>query len=201
MQTHGIANADYALSDELATLERLGLCKPSSVIQNDAKPMTYAHPFPPIIDENTRILFLGSFPSIASFEHSFYYAHPRNAFWSIMEEIFRVTFRDNEDKKCFCIEEGIGLWDVIGLCERSNSSDSNLKNIFPNDFKKLLSDYPNIKIIAFTGKKAFDLFQKYFKDLPIEKVVLPSTSPAHAAMTRKEKAAIYKAFLTRFLTL
>ncbi len=162
---------------------------------------SYKHPFSPIIDENTQILFLGSFPSIASFEHSFYYAHPRNTFWSIMEEIFGVTFYDNENKINFCIEKGIGLWDVIGSCERSNSSDSNLKNIIPNDFKKLLAEYPNIKAIAFTGKKAFDLFQKNFKKLEIETVLLPSTSPAHAAMTRKEKTILYKEFLNRYLTL
>lgn len=162
---------------------------------------SYAHPFPAIIDASTQVLFLGSFPSIASFEKSFYYAHPRNAFWPIIEEIFAVQLETNEAKKEFCVEKGLGLWDVIGSCERSNSSDSNLKNILPNDFKKLLSDYPNIQVIAFTGKKAFDLFQKYNKDLKIEKVVLPSTSPAHAAMTREEKNAIYKAFLTRFLTL
>jgi len=156
------------------------------------------HPFLPIIDEHTRILFLGSFPSIASFEHSFYYAHSRNAFWPILEEIFGVTFRDNEDKKRFCLAQGIGLWDVIGSCERNNSSDSNLKNIVPNDFKKLLTEYPNIRVVAFTGRKAFDLFQKHFKELSIEKVVLPSTSPAHAAMKREEKTAIYKAFLNRF---
>lgn len=162
---------------------------------------SFNHPFPPILDSNTRILFLGSFPSIVSFEQSFYYAHPRNAFWSIMEEIFGVTFRDNEDKKRFCIQMGIGLWDVIGSCERSNSSDSNLKNIVPNDFMKLLTEYPNIKVIAFTGKKAFDLFQKYFKELEIETVLLPSTSPAHAAMTRKEKTILYKEFLNHYLTL
>ncbi|MFZ3052654.1 MAG: DNA-deoxyinosine glycosylase [Sulfuricurvum sp.] len=162
---------------------------------------SFNHPFPPILDSNTRILFLGSFPSIVSFEQSFYYAHPRNAFWSIMEKIFGVTFRDNEDKKHFCIQMGIGLWDVIGSCERSNSSDSNLKNIVPNDFMKLLTEYPNIKVIAFTGKKAFDLFQKYFNELEIETVLLPSTSPAHAAMTRKDKTILYKEFLNHYLTL
>jgi len=161
----------------------------------------YSHPFPPILDHNTRILFLGSFPSIASFEHSFYYAHPRNAFWSIIEEIFHIRLETNEAKKEFCLVQGIGLWDVIASCERSNSSDTNLKNCIPNDFEKLLRDYPNIKTIAFTGKKAFDLFQKYFKDLPIEKVVLPSTSPAHAAMKREEKMIIYKNCLEKFLTL
>ena len=118
-----------------------------------------------------------------------------------MEEIFNVRLTNNEEKKNWCLTQGVGLWDVIESCERDNSSDSNLKNIIPNDFKTLLATYTNIQVIAFTGKKAFDLFQKYFKDLPIDTVLLPSTSPAHAAMTRDEKKAIYKEFLTKFSTL
>ena len=160
----------------------------------------FNHPFPPLLDHNTRILFLGSFPSIASFEHAFYYAHPRNAFWPIMESIFEVKLESNEAKTLFCLEKGIGLWDVIGSCERSNSSDTNLKNCIPNDFAKLLREYPNIQAFAFTGKKSFDLFQKYFKGLEIEKVLLPSTSPAHAAMTFEEKKDIYEKFIKNFLT-
>ncbi|MBV5320840.1 MAG: DNA-deoxyinosine glycosylase [Sulfuricurvum sp.] len=162
---------------------------------------SYNHPFLPILDQNTRILFLGSFPSIASFEQAFYYAHPRNAFWPILEAIFDVHLETNEVKKAFCLEKGIGLWDVIGSCERSNSSDTNLKNCIPNDFKKLLEEYPNIQILAFTGKKSHDLFMKFFKDLRVERVLLPSTSPAHAAMKFEEKKAIYKTFLDSFLTL
>lgn len=161
---------------------------------------TYNHPFPPIINNNTQILFLGSFPSIASFEQSFYYAHPRNAFWPILEEIFNVRLETNEAKKTFCLEKGIGLWDVIGSCERSNSSDTNLKNCIPNDFEKLLRDYPNIRALGFTGKKSYDLFRKHYKDLEVERVLLPSTSPAHAAMKREEKAQSYKDFLDKFLT-
>jgi len=162
--------------------------------------MTYDHPFPPILDQNTRILFLGSFPSIASFEQAFYYAHPRNAFWPILEAVFDLRLETNEAKKAFCLEKGIGLWDVIGSCERSNSSDTNLKNCIPNDFKKLLEEYPNIQALAFTGKKSHDLFMKFFKDLKVEKVLLPSTSPAHATMKREEKAKIYKEFLEKYLT-
>ncbi|HZF69223.1 DNA-deoxyinosine glycosylase [Sulfuricurvum sp.] len=160
----------------------------------------FEHPFPPILDEQTRVLFLGSFPSIASFEQAFYYAHPRNAFWPILEEIFDVRLETNEAKKTFCLEKGIGLWDVIGSCERSNSSDTNLKNCIPNDFEKLLRDYPNIRALGFTGKKSHDLFVKYFKDLEIERVLLPSTSPAHAAMSKGEKEKIYKEFIDKFLT-
>lgn len=160
----------------------------------------FNHPFPPLLDQNTRILFLGSFPSIASFEQSFYYAHPRNAFWPIMESIFDVRLETNEVKKAFCLEKGIGLWDVIGSCERSNSSDTNLKNCIPNDFRELLKEYPNIQALAFTGKKSYDLFMKVFKELEIEKVLLPSTSPAHAAMKKEEKIKMYSEFILRYLT-
>jgi double-stranded uracil-DNA glycosylase len=162
--------------------------------------MTYSHPFPPILDQNTRILFLGSFPSIASFEHSFYYAHPRNAFWPILEAIFDVRLETHEAKKVFCLEKGIGLWDVIGSCERSNSSDTNLKNCIPNDFKQLLHEYPNIQALAFTGKKSHDLFMKFYKDVSVKKVLLPSTSPAHAAMTFEEKKERYESFIKKYLT-
>jgi hypoxanthine-DNA glycosylase len=117
-----------------------------------------------------------------------------------MESIFNVTLPDNEAKKVFCLDKGIGLWDVIASCARENSSDSNLKEIIPNDFEKLLETHPNIVAIGFTGKKAFDLFQKYFKELSIERVLLPSTSPAHAAMKKEKKAIIYNAFLTQYLT-
>lgn len=161
---------------------------------------SYCHPFAPIINEHTRVLFLGSFPSIASFEESFYYAHPRNAFWPIIEAIFNVTLSDNETKRAFCLAKKIGLWDVIGACERKNSSDTNLQAIIPNDFRALLEQYPNIVAIGFTGKKAYDLFQKYFKELSVETVLLPSTSPAHAAMKKEEKEKIYKEFLNRYLT-
>jgi TDG/mug DNA glycosylase family protein len=160
----------------------------------------YNHPFPPIINSDTRILFLGSFPSIASFEQAFYYAHPRNAFWPILESIFDVCLETNEAKKAFCLEKGIGLWDVIGSCERSNSSDTNLKNCIPNDFEKLLDEYPSIQALAFTGKKSHDLFMKIFKDLAVVTVLLPSTSPAHAAMTFEEKKDFYEKFIKKYLT-
>lgn len=161
---------------------------------------TFDHPFDPIIDHNTRVLFLGSFPSIASFEQAFYYAHPRNLFWPILENIFDVQLGTNEAKKTFCLNKGIGLWDVIGSCERSNSSDTNLKNCIPNDFATLLKKYPDIRTLGFTGKKSYDLFMKHYKNLEVEKVLLPSTSPAHAAMKKEEKARLYKEFISKFLT-
>lgn len=158
----------------------------------------FTHPFDPIINEDTRVLFLGSFPSIASFEHSFYYAHPRNAFWPIIEDIFNVALATNEAKRDFCLKKGIGLWDVIGSCERSNSSDTNLRNCVSNDFAALLKKYPNIRAFGFTGKKSFDLFRRDYKDLEVTQVLLPSTSPAHAAMKQAEKQEMYREFLEKY---
>jgi hypoxanthine-DNA glycosylase len=116
-----------------------------------------------------------------------------------MESIFQVTLPDNEAKIAFCLSHKIGLWDVIGSCERKNSSDNNLKGIVPNDFEKLLKIHPNIVAIGFTGKKAYDLFNRYFKNLPVKMVLLPSTSPAHASMTREEKTVYYNDFIQKFL--
>jgi hypoxanthine-DNA glycosylase len=114
--------------------------------------------------------------------------------------IFNIILPDNEAKTTFCLTHQIGLWDVIGSCERENSSDTNLQGIVPNDFETLLRNYPNIKVLAFTGKKAFDLFGKYFKYMEVETVLLPSTSAAHASITRNEKAELYKTFLQKYLT-
>jgi len=161
---------------------------------------SYNHPFPPILNADTHILFLGSFPSLTSFEYSFYYAHKSNLFWPIMETIFDLSLPDREAKINFCLTHQIGLWDVIGSCERKNSSDSALEAIIPNDFHTLLKRYPNIAVLGFTGRKAFDLFQKYFKDISIETVLLPSTSAAYAAMTREAKTVEYKVFVEKFLT-
>lgn len=160
--------------------------------------MIETHPFNPIVDSNTRILFLGSFPSLTSVEHSFYYAHPRNSFWPILESIFAISFKDNLEKRAFCLEMGIGLWDVIASCERKDSSDTNLKHCIPNDFNQLLRDYPLIESFAFTGKKSHDLYMKYFKHLDVEYTLLPSTSPAHAAMPFEAKKESYAKFLRSY---
>ena len=95
--------------------------------------MHQTHPFDAIADEHSKVLILGSFPSIKSFENRFYYAHPRNQFWPIMEALFGVSLPDNEAKKVFALKTGIALWDIYGSLRRSknNSSDSNLSELAP----------------------------------------------------------------------
>jgi len=149
------------------------------------------HPFDPIAFQDTHTLILGSFPSIKSFENNFYYAHPRNQFWKILEVITGYPV-NNKDQKIWLLKEtGLGLWDMIGSCSRDNSLDSSLEDELVNDIPTLLESYPSIEKIAFTGKKAQALFETHFGYLDIDRVYLPSPSPAYAAMGFKEKAKIY----------
>lgn len=156
------------------------------------------HPFKPIINQDSEMLILGTFPSLDSFKYQFYYAHKRNQFWKILGEIFNVTFEDDSDKVDFLFKNRIALWDIIQYCERTNSADSNLRNIVPQDIPTLLRVYPNIKKILFTGKKAEALYLKYFKSLEIETISLPSPSPAYAAMRYADKLKEYRSHLKSF---
>jgi hypoxanthine-DNA glycosylase len=150
------------------------------------------HPFKPIIFSNSKTLILGSFPSIDSFKYSFYYAHPRNQFWKILSKITGYPV-NNKDQKIWLLKEfNLALWDMVKSCNRQNSLDSSLKDIELNDIASLLREYPSIKRVAFTGRKAQTLFEKSFKDLEIERVYLPSPSPAYAKLSFEEKAKIYK---------
>ncbi|MCH9813211.1 MAG: DNA-deoxyinosine glycosylase [Epsilonproteobacteria bacterium] len=157
--------------------------------------MKEIHPFDPIIDEHSKVLILGTFPSLDSFKYQFYYAHKRNQFWKILSSIFGEKLESDKAKTLFLLKQHIALWDIIRSCERKNSSDSNLKNIEPQAINILLQTYPNIKKIFFTGKKAQQIYMKYFKQLPIEVQLLPSPSPAYAAMRFEEKREIYKRVL------
>ena len=150
------------------------------------------HPFEPIIFDDSKVLILGTFPSIRSFENNFYYAHPRNQFWNILSKVFNYDIDTREDKIKLLKKHKIALWDIIKECERVNSSDTNLNNITPNDIKGLLNSYPNIKYIAFTSKTAQKIYNHEFKDLNVKNFYLPSPSPAYARMSFDKKFEIYK---------
>ncbi len=153
------------------------------------------HPFEPIVFNNSKILILGTFPSLKSFENSFYYAHPKNQFWKILSKISAYPI-NNKDQKIWLLKEcKIALWDIVKSCDRENSSDNNLRNITPNDIPALINRYPSIKKIAFTSKKAQKIYQQYFKNLDIDTLYLPSPSPAYAAMSFEKKVDIYKKLL------
>ena len=150
------------------------------------------HPFKPIIFKETQTLILGSFPSIQSFENDFYYAHPRNQFWRILQAITAYPI-NNRDQKLWLLKEAkLGLWDMIASCERENSLDKSIEDEQVNDIADFLQKHSSIKKIAFTGKKAEALFELHFGYLDIERVYLPSPSGAYAKMCIEEKSLIYQ---------
>ncbi len=150
------------------------------------------HPFKPIVYKDTETLILGSFPSIKSFEKEFYYAHPSNKFWKILEAVTHYPI-NNRDQKLWLLKEAkFGLWDMIKVCSRDNSLDTSLENEEVNDIASFVEEHPSIKKLAFTGKKAEALFKIHFSHLEIETVYLPSPSAAYASMPFENKVSLYK---------
>jgi len=153
---------------------------------------TLEHPFKPIVFKDTQILILGSFPSIKSFEHDFYYAHPSNQFWKLLRAVTTYPV-NNRDQKIWLLKESkFGLWDMIRSCQRDNSLDTSLESEEVNDIAAFLEAHPSISKLAFTGKKSEALFKTHFSHLDIETVYLPSSSAAYASMKFEEKAILYK---------
>ena len=158
--------------------------------------MRYEHPFDPILFSDTKILILGTFPSLDSFKYDFYYAHRRNQFWKILSEIYNMPAETKEERIALLKHAKTGLYDIVASCERQNSSDANLRNCTLTDIPAILKTHPNIELIAFTGKKAAELYHKVYSDLPIRTVTLPSPSPAYASMRYEEKLERYREVLT-----
>ena len=150
------------------------------------------HPFKPIVYRDTKVLILGSFPSIKSFEKSFYYAHPSNQFWKILQNITAYPVNNRDQKMWLLKEFNLGLWDMIKSCSRENSLDSSLEDEEVNDIAQFLEEHPNISKIAFTGKKAEALFEVHFGHLEVKRVYLPSPSSAYAKMSLEQKEKIYR---------
>lgn len=140
------------------------------------------HEFPPVYDENSRILILGSFPSVKSREVHFYYGHPQNRFWKVVSAVYGSPLPvSTEEKKAFLLESRIAVWDVIESCIISGSSDTSIRDVVPNNIKRILEEAP-IRCIYANGSTAASLYKKYiFPETGRPAVRLPSTSPANAA--------------------
>ena len=150
------------------------------------------HPFEPIFDSNSRILILGTFPSVKSREQNFYYGHPQNRFWKVLAAVFGDQVPETvQAKKAFLLRHNTALWDVIASCEITGSSDSSIKNAVPNDIAKILKA-ADIRQIFCNGSKAFDLYQKFLPELNVDAKKLPSTSPANAAWTLEKLIAEWR---------
>ena len=144
---------------------------------------SHAHPFAPVIDENCRILILGSFPSVKSREKAFYYGHPQNRFWKVLAAVFAENMPLSiEEKTAFLLHHHIALWDVIASCDIVGSGDSSIKNAVPNDLNVVLRR-ASVERILINGQTAGKLFARHHKGLLVPYEVLPSTSPANAGWT------------------
>ena len=151
--------------------------------------MHLTHQFPLYINDDSKVLILGSFPSVKSREQNFYYGHPQNRFFKVLGEIFHEDVHNEvNDKKRFLKKYHIALYDVIEECDIDGSKDSSIRNVSAIDLKSILKKYPNIKSIGVNGKKASSLFDKYLSKYcdGVKVYHLPSSSPANAKCSLEE---------------
>ena len=150
------------------------------------------HPIPPLYDDNSKILILGSFPSVKSREQGFFYGHPQNRFWKVTSAVFyEDTPRTIEEKKTFLLHNRIALWDVIGSCDIEGSSDSSIRNVSANDLSVIL-EHADIRQIYVNGQTAYKYYRKYSeKETGRSAICLPSTSPANAAWSLERLTAAW----------
>lgn len=150
----------------------------------------------PVIDSNTRILILGSFPGAASLAAQQYYAHPRNQLWPILSALTGADLASlpYAERLPRLLAHGFGLWDVLGACEREGSLDSAIRNPAANDFERLQRLCPVLETVGFNGQTS-GKFAPQFAAAGYRTVVLPSTSPAHAALSFDQKLAAWRQLL------
>ncbi len=143
---------------------------------------TKEHNIESIFNKNSKILILGSFPSVKSREQGFFYGHPQNRFWVVISNVFGYPCPQTvEEKISFLLENNIAVWDVIAKCDIEGSADSTIKEVVPNDLTGILKEC-DIKEIFVNGKTAHTLYNKHIlKKIGRQALCLPSTSPANAA--------------------
>ncbi len=143
---------------------------------------TIRHTFEPVWDSDSKILILGTFPSVKSRENCFYYGHPQNRFWKLLAGIYEEAVPETiDEKKALVLRHHLAVWDVISQCDIIGSSDSSIRNVVPSDLKGLLQN-SRIQTVIANGAKAYELYEKH--QLPVTGIKaqkLPSTSPANAA--------------------
>ena len=145
-------------------------------------PVFVVHPFEPVFDRDSRVLILGSLPSVRSREEGFYYSHPRNRFWKLLAALFGESEPQTiEKKRALALAHRVALWDTVKSCEIAGSSDASIKNAVPNDLTPILAS-SDVRAIFCNGAAAFRLYERFSKPLTGRDArLLPSTSPANAA--------------------
>ena len=140
------------------------------------------HPIPPLFDADSRILILGSFPSVTSRKGQFFYHHPQNRFWRVLGAVLgEVVPQTIAEKSDLLHRRHIALWDVIGSCEITGSSDSSIRQVVPNDLSPIFSA-AKIRAVFCNGSTSYRYYNRHTRALTgVDAVLLPSTSPANAA--------------------
>jgi len=152
------------------------------------------HPIPPVYDRDSKILILGSFPSVKSREAKFFYGHPQNRYWKVLAAVFDEEIPMTvPDRKAFLLRNHIAAWDVIASCDIVGSSDSTIKNVTVNDLRPIL-ETADIRRIFVNGKTAEKMYKQYSEPI-LERpcICLPSTSPANAAWSLDRLVGAWKA--------
>ena len=154
------------------------------------------HPFLPIYDMNSRILILGSLPSVKSREENFYYGNPKNRFWKVLAKVFsKEPHETTEEKTALILENRLALWDAIYKCDIKGSSDRSIRNAAPANLFTVINN-SRIEHIFCNGKTAFRYYNmNQIKTVKIEAECLPSTSPANAAWTFEKLVGEWKSIL------
>lgn len=142
------------------------------------------HELAPVYDENSRVLVLGTFPSVKSRETGFYYGHKQNRFWRVLSRVFDDALPAmNDEKQAFLIKHGVALWDVVAQCDIEGSMDADIKRPEANDIGLILGG-ANIKAIFANGQTAYKLYMRLiYSQTGIKIIPLPSTSPANAGIS------------------
>lgn len=151
------------------------------------------HTIEPVYNSDSRVLILGSFPSVKSREQQFFYGHPQNRFWRVVAGVFDCPVPQNvPEKKALLLGHGIAVWDVIASCTISGSSDASIRDVVPNDISGIL-EAADIRKIYANGAKSYELYQKYiYPQTKREIEKLPSTSPANAAFSYERLLEAWK---------
>ena len=152
------------------------------------------HGFAPVYDARSRVLVLGTLPSVKSREENFYYGHPRNRFWKVLACVFDAPEpRCIEEKQALLLQNGVALWDVVRECDIRRSADSTIRNAAANDIRPILEG-AQIRAVYTNGSRAHALYRKLI--LPVtgqEDLPLPSTSPANAACSLEDLVKAWSA--------
>ena len=167
---------------------------------NESKYEHIVHPFPPLYNSESRILILGSLPSVKSREQMFFYGHPQNRFWKVITAVINNSGMNDKNievpvtidgKKMMLHNNHIALWDTIYSCDIIGSSDSSIRNVVPTDLKPILEQSKITKVFC-NGATSARYYKKYQeKELGIKAVTLPSTSPANAAYSVERLVKIW----------